>query len=234
MSDKEKKGKRKLEDTDYTALSALLDFHSDRATAHASFLVACVFGLFAILSLIGAPNQAPHPIYSIAYWLLWLGGLYSLLNFGYYAKKASRVRGRILKEKEALMKEIETKEPLLLRIFSTLKDSKPIKKCKIVVMIMLYFLFIGLFPWLSATGRLHWFNICVSLNNIALSQSLIILGLISEGIAAIITLRKPLSGYYKRLEKLPFQEQIRKERVEASIVLFFIILGMILQGAAVL
>jgi len=30
-------------------LSALLDFYSDRAVAHASFLVAIVFGLFVIL-----------------------------------------------------------------------------------------------------------------------------------------------------------------------------------------
>jgi len=69
---------------------------------------------------------------------------------------------------------------------------------------------------------------------ITLSQLLIILGLISQGIAAIMTLRKPLSGYYERLEKLSFREQIRKERIEASVVLFFIILGMILEGIAVL
>jgi len=39
---------------------------------------------------------------------------------------------------------------------STQHDYQPYLKYKIVVMFILYFLFIGLFPWLSAIGRLHW------------------------------------------------------------------------------
>jgi hypothetical protein len=67
------------------------------------------------------------------------------------------------------------------------------------------------------------------------SDTLIILGLISEGISALITGRKLLSGYYDRLEsRTTFRKQIRNERIEGSLILFFLILGMVLQGIAVL
>jgi len=111
MLDEKKKGekaKKKLEATDYEALSALLDFHSDRATAHAGFLVACIFGLFTILSLIQGGVVIKF-FYSIAYWLLVFGGLYELLNFRDFAGRAQRITHFIRDHKTLLINRLEEK-----------------------------------------------------------------------------------------------------------------------------
>jgi len=78
-------------------LSALLEFYSNRATAHASYFVAFVFGLFTIFGL--AQNVAN--IYEqritllILSWVVWLSGYYCLLNFGFYSFLAERIKNAI-------------------------------------------------------------------------------------------------------------------------------------------
>lgn len=154
---KEISNKKKLEETDYEALSALLDFYSDRAVAHASFVVACVFGLFTVLSLLRGVDLFLKVAYSFIYWVLWSAGIYSLLNFRSFAIEAERVRRFILKHKWSLLvtrlteetKEEEiVKRPnavyrCILKLFSDFKLSDK----KIDTMIALYFVFIGILPW---------------------------------------------------------------------------------------
>jgi len=66
-----------------------------------------------------------------------------------------------------------------------------------------------------------------------MSQTLIIVGLIFEFISVFLTVRKLFYGYYKRLEKGTFGQEIRKERIEGILVLIFLIIGMSLQVIAV-
>jgi len=165
--------KEGLSETDYQALSALLDFHSDRAVAHASFLVACVFGLFTVLSLIKGNALALDIVYSVAYWVLWSGGLYSLVNFGKFAAEADRIKRFIEKRSSVLGimdKEIQTLEKSLIEsIFYHFKLWKHRPK----LMSILYFLFIGLLPWFYTMG--------LSLN-ITLTKMTVQLGLQMPGI----------------------------------------------------
>lgn len=81
-------------------LSALLDFHSDRAEAHASFFVASLFGLFSVLQV--AQNLLNSGVIFISLWItkaIWLVicwflfyfGVYSYFKFGYYASYAHMV-----------------------------------------------------------------------------------------------------------------------------------------------
>jgi len=74
--------------------SALLDFHSDRAVAHASFFVASIFGLFAVLSI--AENSPENrTLWTLPYWALFLIGFYSFANFSLYAVFAHKIECEI-------------------------------------------------------------------------------------------------------------------------------------------
>lgn len=66
------------------------------------------------------------------------------------------------------------------------------------------------------------------------SQILTIAGLIFEFISVLLTAKKLFYGYYKRLEKGTFRQEIRKDRIEGTLVLMSLTIGMILQGIAVL
>jgi len=50
----------------------------------------------------------------------------------------------------------------------------------------------------------------------------------------LLTTRKLFYGYYKRLEKGTFRQESRKDRIEGTLVLMFLTIGMILQGITVL
>ncbi|MDH5451128.1 MAG: hypothetical protein OEX77_09600 [Candidatus Bathyarchaeota archaeon] len=136
-----------LNSTDYEALSALLDFHSDRAVAHASFLVACIFGLFTVLSLINGENLSIDLIYSVVYYILLFGGLYALFNFNLYATKAVDVKSVIEKHKTLLMEQIIWRKPKAMKLHNAIRDR--IEGHKVILMGTLYFVFIGLLPWVS-------------------------------------------------------------------------------------
>lgn len=86
-------------DSKYTALTSLLDFYSDRAVAHASFLIACIFGLFTILSLVDTIFWwVSLLLLFMTYYGLWAFGLYCLLNFRYYVLFSEQVIIEIFKE----------------------------------------------------------------------------------------------------------------------------------------
>jgi hypothetical protein len=66
------------------------------------------------------------------------------------------------------------------------------------------------------------------------SQILVVFGLVFEFISAVHTIRKLFWGYYKRLEKGTFVQEIRKDRRDGIVVLVFLGIGMLFQGLAVL
>ena len=75
-----------------SALTAVLDFFSDRATAHASFFLAFLFGLFSILSIVAdQQGTSIRTEWLIPYWILFAMGLYELIRFNYYATYAQRL-----------------------------------------------------------------------------------------------------------------------------------------------
>lgn len=153
MSDEKNEEEKELTNSDYEALSSLLDFYSDRAVAHASFLVACVFGLFTILSLLGGKELHLKFVYSIAYWMLWLGGFYSLLNFRLFATEAQKIAGFIENGKISLLNRLNEKKetkrrPNRISVFinKRFRWFKELKH-KFTVITVSYFLLIGLFPY---------------------------------------------------------------------------------------
>jgi hypothetical protein len=155
-------------------LSTVQDFFSKRAVAHASFFVASIFGLFTILSLMEKfvnrmPfygiiwqlawdwNFARFLLLSSSYWFIWLFGLYSFANFGYYATLAQRTEEKIAEGKEIEIID-ETKKKLGRRLswFYGFKSglsqrglSGWIRSHGTILLSILYFLLIGLFPFIS-------------------------------------------------------------------------------------
>lgn len=144
--------KLEMDNSDYAALSALLDFYSDRATAHASLFVACVFGLFTILAIL----EKNIIILSLAYWFLFGSGLYELLNFGQYAKDADVIKRYIEIPKEKLVNDIKKqvdKESFgasksIKREYQSLKEFV-YRRIGLLGMILLYSVFVGLLPFLA-------------------------------------------------------------------------------------
>jgi hypothetical protein len=75
-------------------ISALIDFYSDRAVAHASFLIASIFGLVSFLSLETTPDWA-----SIFFFLGFsYVGYFTLIRFGYYADISQKLTELFLKD----------------------------------------------------------------------------------------------------------------------------------------
>jgi hypothetical protein len=75
-----------------TTLSGLLTFYSQRANAHASFVVAGMFGIYAVVF-----NM--DKICPLAFWLSYVAlliiDLYSFLNFSFYTTQADILRRRL-------------------------------------------------------------------------------------------------------------------------------------------
>lgn len=108
-------------------LAGLLDFYSDRATAHASFVVA---GMFGIYTVVFARAHFGQGIWSLVIFIavyigLVLIDLYSFMNFGYYATLAYIVRIKLEGQRvEEYTKEMESKLKERSRIFYTFKRFK--------------------------------------------------------------------------------------------------------------
>ena len=66
------------------------------------------------------------------------------------------------------------------------------------------------------------------------TQVLTIIGLILEGSSTIWAIRMLFYGYYRRLSGTTLQKQIRKDKIEGSIILILLGLGMLFQIVAIL
>jgi len=78
-----------MTDVELTAIAGNLAFFSDRAVAFASFLVASIFGVFTLLSLI---ERNFWFLYLIPYIPLTLVGDHCLKRFKYYAAISDKIR----------------------------------------------------------------------------------------------------------------------------------------------
>jgi len=87
-------------------LAGLLDFHSDRAEAHASFLIACVFGIFALLAVVqNIENEWFIFFLTIPYIMLALVGFHCLQRFGFYTIMAEIYEKSLERHLECLTEE---------------------------------------------------------------------------------------------------------------------------------
>jgi hypothetical protein len=141
-----------VEPSEYDVLTSIVDFYSNRAIAHASFLIASIFGLFSVLSFIEVSSGYPLIALSVTYWLLWLLGLYSFGNFSFYASIAEVAKERIAARQPLV--EIDARDnarkrqPILLRKFFALKRAGFLGEAKTPIILLLYML-VGLLPFLA-------------------------------------------------------------------------------------
>jgi len=123
-------------------LLGLLDFYSDRATAHASLSVAVIFGIFGLLGIhrLKFEFSVANISFVIVYGVLWLAAIYLVLNFGWYTQMADSVIGLISK------REIEVK------LFTAYRKRQPEKTINDF--------FKGLLEaeWLYEPSRCKWFH----------------------------------------------------------------------------
>jgi hypothetical protein len=164
-----------MEDEDtFKRLSIVQDFFSKRAVAHASFFVASIFGLFTILSLMEKfinrmPfygviwqlawdwNSARFLLLSSSYWFIWLFGLYSFANFGYYATLAQKAEEKIVENKDIeIIKESKEKHGRALNWFYNFKSGLQqkglfgwVRRHNAIMFFLFYFFVIGFFPFIS-------------------------------------------------------------------------------------
>lgn len=101
MSEEEKKKPNDDRMTDVlTARAALLDFYSDRAVAHASFLVASIFGLVTLMAIVQLMiNHALNLLIYISlipFVVFSYLGFHSLRRFGKYASVADKLQQSFL------------------------------------------------------------------------------------------------------------------------------------------
>lgn len=68
-----------------------------------------------------------------------------------------------------------------------------------------------------------------------LSNGLVVFGLIFEFISVFWTVRKLFFGYHERINEKAktFQQRIKRERIEGTIILGLLVLGMTFQGISV-
>lgn len=98
MADEETKTEEKPCTKDRDVLIAILDDFSNSALSYVSAFVACMFGLYAVLTLFtGKPIimgsvQIPLVLLSIAYWSVFIGGTYCLFNYAHFARIAHDIR----------------------------------------------------------------------------------------------------------------------------------------------
>jgi hypothetical protein len=182
-------------------VASLLQFHSDRAIANASFLVASMFGLFVVLSMMASYQfEGTWWALALTYWFLWGFGFYSLLNFNHYALNAEVAKNTLLlkHKKKITLKDGTTEEITLeLEILKKARESqanprfhdfktgweesgfitKFLRAAKAILLFPLYFFFIGVLPFSAVNGILPLANTVALLTSlyctIKLIQSLI-------------------------------------------------------------
>jgi hypothetical protein len=83
-----------------TILAGLLDFYSDKATAHASFVVAATFGIYTFIfstNKVDIKNLGELLVFFLIYCSLLGFDLYSFFNFSKYASISHLIRTKLIK-----------------------------------------------------------------------------------------------------------------------------------------
>lgn len=136
-------------------LTGLLDFYSDRATAHASFVVAGVFGIYSVLF---AGKSLDPMVLCLVYAALVIFDIYSFLNFGYYATLADIVKvklanGHFQKYERELTKELKARSRYLYWFKMSRRGMKG--KPKLLIFFLLWILAV-LLPFIVLYVRLFF------------------------------------------------------------------------------
>lgn len=149
------------EDDSLNVLLGLLDFHSDRATTHASFVVASIFGIYVVLFSFNdyfASDIYGKIVFVLTYLFLVGISLYSFLNFSQYASLADAARmtmktfylknEKVIKDFEN-QREDKRKKSILFRKFMDLRRSNSWKKWKTKIFFFVWFFSVILpFLWI--------------------------------------------------------------------------------------
>ncbi len=129
------------------------DFYSKRAIAHASFLVASIFGLFTILSILRGMMNEPwnlaRTFLVVSYWGVWAFGAYSFLNFGYYASLSHDALLKIARDQnDSLIKDSTAKHQIPVKWFFELKAGREhagwVRRHNVMIVSFLYIV-LGIF-----------------------------------------------------------------------------------------
>jgi phosphotransferase system glucose/maltose/N-acetylglucosamine-specific IIC component len=137
------------------------DFYSKKAVAHASFLVASMFGLFTILAfaertLGNPPSYLNFFLLAITYWSIWVFGLYSMFNFSLYATMAQHAeRHAAMNEDDQVKDEVKKSSNRILKPFVDFKMASANEKIKFGVrshfdyVFLVFYVLIGILPFLA-------------------------------------------------------------------------------------
>lgn len=112
-----------------TAQAALLDFHSDRAVAHASFLIASVFGLLTLLAVAQSLKYPFVVVSLIPFSAFSYLGFWTLQRFTDYASVADALQGNIERYRGEFKIEIKGERPMTfseVREHFLLRDTRQI------------------------------------------------------------------------------------------------------------
>ncbi len=110
------------------ATAGLLDFYSDRAVAHASFLLACVFGLFTLLAIVqGVNNLGMNDLVLIVvsmapYGTIVVIGFHCLRRFSFYASMSEELRRILMEYVKTVKVSAQTREKGKRKEFTNLEE----------------------------------------------------------------------------------------------------------------
>jgi hypothetical protein len=108
-------------DDEVAWLSAMIEFYSNKSNTHASFVVAGVFGMYALLALVSAGKVSEYlGLILIAYIALLIIDVYEFLNFGQYGvyseffltKLRDKLHGQSIQEEDVKTKNVKGKYDL--------------------------------------------------------------------------------------------------------------------------
>lgn len=146
----------------FSRLESLIDLYSNLGVGHASFMIACMIGLFSILGLLKnnvfeltSIETIPYILLNITYWGVWLVGFYCLLKFFWNIEYAKAIEQYLLKNNKIIEGELEDihknmwSEGLIKKRinYRTLKDG--LLKTHTSDLIFCGYFLLGLFPFLS-------------------------------------------------------------------------------------
>jgi hypothetical protein len=138
------------ETTNNTIRSAHLDFYSTAAMTYAQVFIACIFGLFATLTIMDQTNSLIILLFSsITFWGLYIGGAYCLMNYAHFWRTAFIVKRKMIEydyEQEQENGAIQKGNPIgrfFWSVFYKIKN-KFVLYCAIIVYLLILLVWFAL------------------------------------------------------------------------------------------
>lgn len=207
----ENEGERKAENTNLhiARLAPLLDFYSDRATAHASLFVASIFGILTMLAIVQGLNGFVVWPSIFVYFALTYAGYFTLVRFNFYAGIAHKLN-EILENIKFTKDDLSKKEE---KLFEDLEDQIKRQRRILIFKEFTYRLGKGGF---YLFGSLYW-GLTFSIGLIVYSQVLdcwikwiiwIIIFMVLTLLFVILPFREP--AFYSRI--FEYLDDLKKKR----------------------